>query len=187
MSAADVKTLSQLRYERILVDSDAPGVGRVLVSDDDVPPGQQVWVRSLEGTGVDPVSYAGLQEAAHLWIHADYDHDLGRLVGVEYAIDIGMDYVMLPFRFGNSTFQLARRVDLWDHIPQFAALRDAFRKNREARRRPQDVFFADLLAPHIVEGSLQAVFWAADQRFSIMDLCASGADLQRWQSMGGEA
>ncbi|MFO1207196.1 MAG: hypothetical protein U1E63_15980 [Burkholderiales bacterium] len=98
-----------------------------------------------------------------------------------------MDYVMLPFRFGNSTYQLARREDLWEDFPQFAALRDAFRKNQEARRRQQDVFFAALALHRIVEGSLQAVFWAADQCFSIVDLCPSEDDLQRWQSISGPA
>src|SRR5262245_16306148 len=125
-----MKTMRELRRERTLVETDGRGVGRVFISHDDMPPEQQVWVRSLEGTGIEPATYAALQESAHLWINADYEHDLWTLIGVEYAAAVGIDHVVLPFRFGNSTYQLAHRPDLWDQIPQFAAMRDLFQKNR---------------------------------------------------------
>jgi hypothetical protein len=182
-----VKSLSELRKEKPLVPRDAAGVGHAFVSDDDVPPDQLVWIRGLEGTGVDPGAYAALHEGAHLWIQADYERDLGRLIAVGYPLEVGVDYVMLPFRYGNSTAQLVRRPDLWAHIPQFMALREAFLKNREERRGPRDLFFEELLSPHVVDGSLQAVFWAPDQCFSVIDLCASRDDLRRWQSLNREA
>lgn len=178
-----MKTLQELRGERPLVETHRAGYGRVLLSNDNQPDGQQVWVRSFEGLDFDPNIYAELQEAAHLWIHADHDRDLWRVAGVDYVDEVGADYVVLPFRTGNTTYQLAKRPDLWDDIPQFVAMRDLFQKSREARRTPRDNFFAELLTPHLFEGSLEAIFSFREHKFNVVDLCATEDDLRRWQSL----
>ena len=177
-----MSTTRDLLQQHLLVSTDAPGVGRVYISDREVRLAERIWVRSLEGTNVSAADYAELHEECHLWVHEDHDNDLWLVVDVDPAVGIGDDYVTFQHRLGNTSGQLQRRPDLAADIAEFALLKDRFGASRAQRTTPRDRFFAGLMAPHVA-GSLQAIFSFEDRRFDIMDLCLTAADIRRWHEL----
>lgn len=174
-------TFQQLRSERTLNDRVERGLGRVFSWHDEM--GDMTWVRSLEGTGADPVLYAELQEAAHLWFHYDYDFDTSRYIGVEYASDVGDDYVAMPLRIGDSTWRLAKRPDLWDQFPEYTTLQALYPKWCAAASTPRRRFFVELLTPHVVTGTSETVFYNREKQFRVIDLCPTLEQLERWKQL----
>jgi hypothetical protein len=174
-------TWRQLQSEKKFVERDAPGVGRVFLSDD--IPDEIRWIRSLAGTSVDPALYADLQEAAHLWFHYDYDFDTSRYIGVEYACDVGEDYVAMPFRIGDATSRLVKRPDLWDQFPEYTTLLELYPKWCEAASTPRRRFFVELMTPHVVTGTLETVFYNREKQFRVIDLCPTLEQLERWKQL----
>jgi hypothetical protein len=135
---------------------------------------------------VDLEAYVRLHEYAHLWVHRDYDHDAWLVLDVCEPEDVGMDYVTMKRRGGvplhhfdpamvddpvAAPAKLARLIETVDLLSEVHAVTDA------------DRFVAGLVRARVATSDHRIVWDAPEQRFYVVDLDPSHAELEAWRAV----
>jgi hypothetical protein len=141
-------------------------------------------VRLFEHVGAAGMAaYVTLHECAHLWIHGDYDHDAWLVLDVDESIEIGVDFVVMPRRVGNTLDSFVRREDRAEPPPRLADLRALIPKLVAAAVTPADRWIAAVVANRLAGPDIHTIFVWAEQRFYIQDLAPSRAELDAWRAV----
>lgn len=135
---------------------------------------------------VDLEAYVRLHEHAHLWVHRDYDHDAWLVLDVCEPEDVGTDYVTMRRRGGvplhhfdpamidevvTAPAKLPRLVEMVNLLAEVHAATDA------------DRFVAELVRARVAAKDHRIVWDAPEDRFYIVDLDPSRAELDAWRAV----
>lgn len=141
-------------------------------------------VRVFEQVGVAGLAaYVTLHAYAHLWIHGDYDHDTWLVLDVDEPIEVGVDFVVMPRRIGNTLDSFVRDEDRAEPPPRLADLRALIPKLVTAAVTPADRWVAALVANRLAGPDIHTIFVWAEQRFYIQDLAPSREELEAWRAV----
>ena len=141
-------------------------------------------VRLFENVGpLGLAAYVSLHEYAHLWIHRDYDHDAWFVLDVDEPLEVGVDFVTMPRRVGNTLDSFVRDEDQAPPPRRLEELRVLMPKLVAAAGDPADAWVAQLVAGRLATPDHNTIYIWAEQRFYIQDLAPSRDELFAWQTL----
>lgn len=125
--------------------------------------------------------YVSLHQFAHLWIHRDYVLDAWYVLDVDEPIEIGVDFVLMPRRVGNTLESFTREEDRAPAPARLDELRELIPKLVAAATDPVDEWVAKVVAKRITNPDWNTIFVWGEQRFYVQDLAPSRDELAAWQ------
>lgn len=175
-----MRTFNELRASQELTRADDAALGPVYWTRSGVRDGGRVRVFE-HPQDVGP--YVAMHEYAHLWIHRDYDHDAWLVLDVDEPIEVGVDFVIMPRRVGNTLESFVRADDPAQPPPRLGDLRAVVPKLVAAATDPADVWIANVVANRLAGPDLNTIYVWGEERFYIQDLAPSREELAAWQSL----
>jgi len=166
-----------------------------LFADGATPYGPEYWRRdgtdrgSLVKVFRDPEQlavYAGLHEAAHLWVHEDFDHDAWHVLDVDEPAEVGTDFLL--FRRRPGIYLRSMMPELTD-VPappseRISLLRATLEKLVGAAVEPRRRFIASLVAARIAAATEHVIYVEGERRFYVEDLEPDPEQLRAWCALG---
>jgi len=130
-------------------------------------------------------AYADLHEAAHLWVHEDFEHDAWHVLGVDEPLEIGADFLRIGRRPGIYLRSLIPELtdDPAPPTDRLPLLRATIDKLVMAAADPRARFIVALVADRIRTASAHVIFIEDKQRFYIEDLEPDPAQLRDWRRL----
>jgi hypothetical protein len=151
----------------------APGAPRIVVRrfDRDLP------------DSLAPV-YASLVAAARAWI--ERDPELARAVRIEPVTEIGSDFLARAHHLGTPLSAYMSDEDPPEPPDELAAMQTRFRALAASANSPRDALIAGVLSRSILERSGKTRYSFAEEKFVIVDIKPTRAELERWAAISDE-
>lgn len=174
-----MRTFADLPLESLLRADDSDLGPVYWATKDKLPSGR---VRVFDDAD-DRLCYVAMHQHAHLWIHRDYEHDAWWVLDVDEPIEIGVDFVVMPRRVGNTLASFVSTEDPAKAPDRLTQLRALVPRLVEAASDPTDRLIADIVASRIDRSDMNTIYVWADQRFYIQDLAPSRDELRAWRAL----
>jgi hypothetical protein len=175
-----MRSFADIQASEGLIRADDSELGPVYWLQADDHPGGRVQV--FDGPE-DRATYVAMHEHAHLWIHRDYEHDAWWVIDVDEPTEIGVDFVVMPRRIGNSLASFVSTDDPADPPDRLAELHAVMPKLHAAASDPSDQLIARIVASRVDRADVNTIYVWADRRFYIQDLAPSREELRAWRAL----
>jgi len=174
-----MRSLAELRATDTLHEQGENSLGTVSWRREGGPLG--TTVQGFEHAGAAAVeAFVSLHEAAHLWVHEDFEYDAWHVLDVDEPLEVGTDFVILRRRAGDSIASLESIEEPAPAPPRLAELRELVPKLQAAATAPTDRWIANLVASRVARADHQIIYVHAENIFRVQDLGPTRDDLEAW-------